>query len=185
MTWESLPRETRPRVTVRASGPADVDAVSAIWRAGWHEVHDGHVPDALARARSDESFTARAKALAVCTTVVTVDRVVAGFVIVVMDEVQHLYVDQRHRGHGVADLLLNDAEWQISVRHASAWLAVVAPNARARHFYERKGWTDEGPFDHLVATPDGPVVVPVRRYVKLLRARATSQHITTQGEDRP
>ena len=170
MKQEPRPPEARPRVTVRVSGPADVDFVAAIWRAGWHEVHDGHVPDALTFARTDESFRARAKALAVCTTVVTVDRVVAGFVIVVMDEVQHLYVDSQYRGQGVADLLLNEAQWQISVRHTSAWLAVVAPNARARHFYERKGWTDEGSFDHLVATPDGPVVVPVRRYVKLLRA---------------
>ena len=30
------------------------------------------------------------------------------------------------------------------------WLAVVAANPRARAFYERAGWQDEGPFDHLV-----------------------------------
>jgi hypothetical protein len=29
--------------------------------------------------------------------------------------------------------------------HRKAWLAVVAGNARARAFYERAGWVDEGP----------------------------------------
>ncbi|MEV1176540.1 hypothetical protein AB0J09_49965, partial [Nonomuraea sp. NPDC049784] len=52
--------------------------------------------------------------------------------------------------------------------HQRAWLAVVAGNARARRFYERNGWVDEGLFDHLAPNETGPVVVPAHRYVKHL-----------------
>jgi hypothetical protein len=52
--------------------------------------------------------------------------------------------------------------------HATAWLAVVAGNARARRFYERRGWSDTGPFNYAAAGEDGPISVPSRRYVKHL-----------------
>ena len=71
------------------------------------------------------------------------------------------------RGTGVADALLGEAERQfLAGGHATAWLAVVAGNARARAFYERKGWADEGAFDYAAATERGTVAVPCRRYVK-------------------
>jgi hypothetical protein len=51
-------------------------------------------------------------------------------------------------------------------RHELAWLAVVPGNARARRFYRRNGWSDEGLFTHHASGPDGPVLVPAHRYVK-------------------
>jgi RimJ/RimL family protein N-acetyltransferase len=45
-------------------------------------------------------------------------------------------------------------------------LAVVAGNTRARRFYERNGWSDEGPFEHHAPSDSGPIVVPPHRYVK-------------------
>ena len=47
-----------------------------------------------------------------------------------------------------------------------AWLAVVAGNARARRFYERRGWSDGGPFEYAAAGDHGPIPVPSHRYVK-------------------
>jgi GNAT superfamily N-acetyltransferase len=74
-----------------------------------------------------------------------VDGAVAGFVMVVGDEVEQVYVSRDHRGSGVAALLLGEAERQVRAGgHAKAWLAVVEGNGRARAFYERAGWTDEG-----------------------------------------
>ena len=52
--------------------------------------------------------------------------------------------------------------------HRRAWLAVVAGNARARAFYERAGWVDEGPFEYAAAAEDGAITVPCRRYAKAL-----------------
>ncbi len=61
------------------------------------------------------------------------------------DEVEQVYVSSRHRGKGVADVLLAEAERQVRENgHAIAWLAVVDGNARARSFYERAGWSDDG-----------------------------------------
>jgi ribosomal protein S18 acetylase RimI-like enzyme len=83
---------------------------------------------------------------------------------VVGDEVEQVYVDAAHRGSGVAAALLVEGERQVAANgYTSAWLAVVAGNARARRFYERQGWVDEGSFDYR---PSGGVVVPCRRYVK-------------------
>lgn len=72
-----------------------------------------------------------------------------------------------HRGTGVADLLMTEAERQVRANgHETAWLAVVAGNGRARGFYERAGWHDEGPFDYAASTESGPIAVPCRRYSK-------------------
>jgi GNAT superfamily N-acetyltransferase len=100
-------------------------------------------------------------------TVAVVDEEVAGFVLVVVDEVEQVYVSASHRGTGVADALMREAERQVRANgHAKAWLAVVAGNARARVFYERAGWRDEGPFEYAAAAETGPIGVPCQRYTK-------------------
>jgi GNAT superfamily N-acetyltransferase len=86
---------------------------------------------------------------------------------VVDDEVEQVYVSAAHRGSGVAKALIAEAERQVRANgHDQAWLAVVAGNMRARAFYERAGWDDDGPFDYAAATERGPVTVPCHRYTK-------------------
>jgi GNAT superfamily N-acetyltransferase len=156
-------------VTLRSATLEDAGAVAEIWHLGWQDGHLGSVPQELVEARTEESFLARASERVGDTTVATVDGAVAGFVMVVGDEVEQVYVSSRHRGTGVAALLLAEAERQVQADgHGKAWLAVVAGNARARAFYDRAGWIDEGPFDYAAATDDGPIAVPCRRYTKLL-----------------
>jgi GNAT superfamily N-acetyltransferase len=156
-------------VTLRRARPEDADAVAEIWRLGWQDGHIGLVPQELVEARTEESFQARASERVGDTTVATVDGAVAGFVMVVGDEVEQVYVSARHRGTGVAGVLIAEAERQVGANgHDKAWLAVVAGNARARAFYERNGWADEGPFDYEAAGPDGPISVLCHRYTKLL-----------------
>ena len=155
--------------TVRPATAADAAQVAAIWHLGWQDGHTGFVPDELVRVRTEESFHERAAGRVADTTVAEVDGAVAGFVMVVGDEVEQVYVSRDHRGSGVAALLMAEAERQIRAGgHAKAWLAVVEGNGRARTFYERAGWTDEGAFDYAAAGPDGPIAVPCRRYTKSL-----------------
>jgi GNAT superfamily N-acetyltransferase len=72
-----------------------------------------------------------------------------------------------HRGEGVADMLMADAERRIKdAGYSSAWLAVVAGNARARRFYERRGWSDRGLFEYAAAGDHSAIPVPSHRYVK-------------------
>ena len=154
-------------VTIRPGTAQDATVVAEIWLLGWRDGHLGLVPSELAEARTDASFVARAARRVDDTTVAVVDGVVAGFVMVVDDEVEQVYVGSAYRGSGVADALMDEAERQVrAAGHPSAWLAVVEGNSRARAFYERKGWSDEGPFDYAAATEFEAISVPCRRYVK-------------------
>jgi GNAT superfamily N-acetyltransferase len=154
-------------VTLRRASAADAESVARIWYAGWRDGHLGHIPAALLAVRTQESFAVRAAQRVPDTTVAIVNDAVAGFVMVVGDEVEQVYVDSQHRGTGVAARLLAEAERLVAGNgHDRAWLAVVAGNSRARRFYERSGWHDEGPFEYAAATAAGPIAVPCQRYVK-------------------
>ena len=152
---------------LRSATPDDAPAIARIWYDGWRDGHLGHVPDELVTARTPASFDQRAAARVGDTVVASVDGAVAGFIMVVGDEVEQVYVAGDHRGTGLAAVLLNEAERLVAANgHDQAWLAVAAGNARARRFYERGGWTDDGLFDYPAATADGPMPVPCHRYVK-------------------
>jgi GNAT superfamily N-acetyltransferase len=153
--------------SLRPASAEDAEAVATIWYAGWGDGHLGHVPEALVAARTPESFRSRAAQRGGDTVVAIAGHEVAGFVMVVGDEVEQVYVSGNHRRTGVAGLLLAEAERLVAVGgHRLAWLAVVAGNTRARRFYERCGWADEGLFDHAVVTSGGTIAVPAHRYVK-------------------
>jgi len=154
-------------VAIRSAVSKDVEDVAEIWHHGWRDGHLGLVPQELVDARTEESFRTRAAERVADTTVATVGGDVAGFIMVVDDEVEQVYVSAAHRGTGVAGVLMAEAERQVRANgHGRAWLAVVAGNGRARAFYERVGWRDEGPFDYTAATEAGPIVVPCHRYTK-------------------
>ena len=83
------------------------------------------------------------------------------------DEVEQVYVSRDHRGTGIAAILLAESERLVAVQgHRRAWLAVATGNDRARRFYARNGWADEGAFDYPAAGPAGPIPVPCHRYAK-------------------
>jgi GNAT superfamily N-acetyltransferase len=152
---------------LRPATAGDAEEVAAIWLAGWRESHLGRVPAALAAARTPESFSLRAAQRVGDTTVAVAGETVAGFVMISGDEVEQVYVSLNHRGTGVAAALLAEALRQIAAAgHRQSWLAVIAGNARARRFYERSGWTDEGAFDYEARTADGMILVRCHRYVR-------------------
>lgn len=151
----------------RPARPDDAERIAEIWRVGWADGHLGHVPEALVAVRTDDSFDARAGHRIEDTTVLTVGGEVAGFVMVVDDEVEQVYLAREHRGSGVASVLIAEAERLVfDGGYDHAWLGVVAGNARARAFYERAGWRDEGLFDYAAVDVDGPIPLLCHRYVK-------------------
>lgn len=159
-------------MTLRPATAADAEQVATIWGEGWRDGHLGNVPDALVAVRTPESFRSRAGERVADTTVAVVEdtQEVAGFVMVVADEVEQVYVSAQHRGSGVAGTLLAEAERLVAAAgHSRAWLVVAPGNTRARRFYERCGWADEAGFTYTASVPGGsPVEVPCRRYVKPL-----------------
>jgi GNAT superfamily N-acetyltransferase len=154
-------------IELRPARPADADAVAAVWAAAWRDGHLGHVPEELVVVRTEESFRPRAADRIPGTTVAEVDGVVAGFVTVAGDEVEQVFVAAQHRGGGIAGRLLAEGERQVAAAgHSRAWLAVVSGNARARRFYERSGWHDEGEFEYRAEHDGTTIGVPCHRYVK-------------------
>lgn len=160
-------READQPVTLRPARPDDAAEVGEIWYRGWRDGHLGHVSEDLIAVRTEPSFRTRAVDRIGDTTVAVVDGAVAGFVMVVDDEVEQVYVSADHRGTGIADTLMEEAERRVKENgYSRAWLAVVAGNARARRFYERSGWSDDGPFDYSAYVDGGRIIVPTHRYVK-------------------
>lgn len=156
-------------VVLRPAVPADVAQVAAIWTTGWRDGHLEHSPAALVAVRTPESFAERAGDRVADTRVAVVlgetGEEIAGFTMVGTDEVEQVYVASAHRGSGVAGILLADAARRVrEAGHPTAWLAVATGNARARHFYAREGWVDEGEFSYPAATTSGVMNVPCHRF---------------------
>jgi ribosomal protein S18 acetylase RimI-like enzyme len=152
--------------TLRAATTADVDAIARIWHDGWRDGHLGNVPDALLPHRRFEDFLGRVPPRVPDSTVAIINGHIVGFVTVINDEVEQVYVASDARGSGVADKLLRDAEEKVGSRFDVAWLSVVEGNSRARRFYERNGWRDAGAHDYRAEIGGGTLPVPCRRYEK-------------------
>jgi GNAT superfamily N-acetyltransferase len=153
---------------LRPASRDDMTSIATIWHSGWADGHVGHVPAGLHEHRRLVDFTDRVPSRLAGTTVATLDSRLVGFVTVVDDEIEQLYVAADVRGSGVADALLRHGERTIARDHDLAWLAVVAGNARARRFYARHGWQDAGPIDYAAETRSGTVPVAAHRYEKHL-----------------
>ncbi|HSF36578.1 MAG TPA: GNAT family N-acetyltransferase [Nocardioides sp.] len=157
--------------SIRPASDADMAAVADLWHEGWHDGHAGHVPDGLTAARTLAAFHERTPPRVADTSVaVADDGALLGFVMVVDDEVEQVFVAPAGRGTGLASELLAEAERRVAAGgHASAWLAVVVGNVRARRFYERQGWSDTGDLPYQVTAGGKTFVSPCRRYVKRVR----------------
>ena len=154
--------------TIRPATAADMAAVADLWHEGWHDGHAGRVPDGLTAARTLAAFHERTPSRVADTSVaVSGTGAILGFVMVVDDEVEQVFVGRPARGTDLAARLLDEAERRVaSGGHTSAWLAVVVGNARARRFYEKQGWRDEGDLPYEVTAGGQTWTSPCRRYVK-------------------
>ncbi len=158
-------------VTLRPGTADDAATVADIWHEGWHVAHPGNVPDGLTERRTLDAFHERAPKRVDDTTVAELDGEVVGFIMVVGDEVEQVYVGKGARGSGVAAVLLAEAERQVAAGgHDVAWLAVASGNARARAFYEKRGWTDAGDLPYEVEALGEKFISPCRRYEKTVSA---------------
>ena len=154
--------------SIRPADDADMAAVADLWHEGWHDGHAGHVPDGLTALRTLAAFHERTPPRVADTSVALAeDGRLLGFVMVVGDEVEQVFVGRAARGSGLAASLLAEAERRVAASgHTSAWLAVVAGNLRARRFYEKQGWADTGDLPYEVTAGGQVFVSPCRRYEK-------------------
>src|SRR5437588_481857 len=79
--------------SVRAAEPGDLMDVARIWEQGWRDAHSGFVSPELVQARRGDSFATRTEDRLASTLVAVADSAVVGFVMVIEDEVEQLYLD--------------------------------------------------------------------------------------------
>jgi GNAT superfamily N-acetyltransferase len=154
---------------IRAAEPADIDALTGLWKRGWHDAHDDLLPKALADLRTYDSFRERLLAGIEDLRVAGPVGAPLGFAFLKADELYQLYVVPEARGLGVAAVLIADAERQLAARgHAIAWLACAIGNDRAARFYEKSGWRRLGVERLEVETTSGLFPIQIWRYEKRL-----------------
>ena len=155
---------------LRQMEPADMPAVAERWNAGWHDGHDGLVPDALARQRTLASFRDRLGKRMPTTRLAVAGPTIRGFSMISASELHQFYVAAEARGTGTARLLMEDAETRIrAAGHAVAHLHCAIGNQRARRFYEKSGWhlARTEPVD--LETAEGGFTLNTWRFEKPLR----------------
>jgi len=147
----------------------DLEPLTRLWYAGWHEAHGALVPTALSEQRTLESFATRLQRIYLETRVVGVVGAPVAFCSTKGDEVYQLFVSANARGSGVAAHLLSDAETRLRRRGAEiSWLTCVIGNNRAAHFYSKNGWSQVGTMVDQVETLGEGFPIELWRYEKRL-----------------
>lgn len=156
-------------MNVRRAEPTEIPALARLWYDGWQDAHAAILPEALARARTLESFRERLEAHLDEVRVIGQMGAPLGFYMLERDELYQLYVSAEARGAGVAAALIADAEERLCERGTeTAWLTCAIGNDRAARFYEKSGWRRAGIVLSRLETVDGPFELNVWRYEKRL-----------------
>ena len=178
---------------VRAARDSDAEAVADVWQAGYFDQGGvEHIdPSFLADSRTPAYFAERAPLLVRSADVAcsTETGQVVGFAAVRHSpepEIEQLFVAEGARGTGAAAELLAAAERRLlqgsggggKGKEPARAMGIVLPgNTRARVFYEKHGWEDEGSIKFTLPcvskdknTRGGRkgVVIDVQRYGKVL-----------------
>jgi GNAT superfamily N-acetyltransferase len=127
---------------IRRATPADAGAIAAVqartWRYAFADVVE---PERMPEPEQQGPRFARHIARGGEVYVWDQDGRVAGFAVLVGEELRALYVDPPAQGAGVGSALLEAAvEALRAAGHAEAFLWTFEANGLARAFYERHGW---------------------------------------------
>ncbi|MEL6125676.1 MAG: GNAT family N-acetyltransferase [Pseudomonadota bacterium] len=168
--------------SIRPMAEGEIDAVAALWSAGWHDGHAGLVPETLTRLRTLESFRARIVKARALTRVAVRGETVLGFSMVKGAELYQFYVAREARGTGLAGRLMADAEVRIrAAGHTTAFLNCAIGNERAAGFYRKAGWSLAGTEPATVDTSEGPFEMSIWRFEK----RLATPEVTTPPDRTP
>jgi GNAT superfamily N-acetyltransferase len=151
---------------IKPATPADISKIAALWHVGWMQGHADIAPPALTALRTESEFLSWTKAHLDQTHVAWIDGQVAGFFMIDGDELYQFYVADVFQGSAAASTLMAAAEKTLGA--GLKWLACSVGNDRAARFYDKSGWAQMGITPYEVETAEGPRVVEVWRYEKLL-----------------
>jgi GNAT superfamily N-acetyltransferase len=173
-------------VAIREAKPGDADAIGRVHVDAWREDYRGMMPDAFldsldasVRAlRWQPRLAERPDGKKIFVAIENDDLV--GFAGVgpardepgVRGELYMINVAKRAWGTGVATALLAESVHALATfGHREAILWVLRQNARARRFYRREGWTQEGERHDTIKENDFTFEVDELRYVRALPSR--------------
>jgi GNAT superfamily N-acetyltransferase len=144
---------------IRRGGPDDLELVFSIQRAASIAGFANVFPPELYPYPDEEVRDQLLEQLADPANALLVDRDGRGFALVGEGWLHRLFVCEPAWGTGVADELHAAAVDELRQRSApSASLWCLAENARARRFYERRGWKLDGR-ERVVPFPPFPLDV--------------------------
>lgn len=154
---------------LRPAQRADTAAIARLWHQGWHDGHAAYAPPELTAFRTLPRFTQRTRDALHLMRVAAQGPKVLGMTLLRKSEVEQVYIAPEARGAGLAATLLDDAEACLArAGHRRAWLACATGNARARRFYEKRGWTVTATEEMVIETAAGPTVLSIWRLEKPL-----------------
>ncbi|MEV6443639.1 GNAT family N-acetyltransferase [Amycolatopsis sp. NPDC051716] len=132
--------------TVRAATVADAPAIGEIHVRSWQAAYAGLIPeDFLARLSASSRAASWARRIGEGSGQVLVleeDGVVAGFAAFGPSQLYALYLLPEFWGRGLGRTLHDRVVDELSGDSAVLW--VLATNERAKAFYVRQGWVDDG-----------------------------------------
>ncbi|OXM63825.1 GNAT family N-acetyltransferase [Amycolatopsis vastitatis] len=135
-------------IAVRAATVADAPAIGEIHVASWRAAYAGLLPEEfLARLSAEARAASWARrigdpAIPGRVLVVEDEGVVAGFAAFGPGQLYALYLLPEYWGRGLGRLLHDRVVEELSGDSAVLW--VLATNERAKAFYVRQGWVDDG-----------------------------------------
>jgi len=171
---------------IRGARMGDEDAIARVHVAAWRAGYRGMMPDAFLDALDERARAKRwreviANPAAGRRAVVAIaDDSIVGFAGVgpargeagTRGELYMINVAPSAWGRGVASALLSTCVNELAAfGHREAILWVLRQNARARRFYQREGWTQEGDRRDTISENGFTFEVDELRYVRALPRR--------------
>jgi GNAT superfamily N-acetyltransferase len=156
-------------LTVRAATVADATAIGEVHVRSWQAAYAGLIPaDFLARLSAESRAESWARLIGDGGPVLVAeeDGVIAGFAAYGDERLYALYLLPEYWGRGIGRALHERVVEGMSGDSAILW--VLSTNERAKAFYVRQGWVDDGA-TQTETIDDGRVMLEERRFRLRLR----------------
>ena len=156
-------------MTIRAATVADATAIGEVHVRSWQAAYAGLIPaDFLARLSAESRAESWARLIGDGGPVLVAeeDGVIAGFAAYVDDRLYALYLLPEYWGRGIGRSLHERVVEGMAGDSAILW--VLSTNERAKAFYVRQGWVDDGA-TQTETIDDGRVMLEERRFRLRLR----------------
>lgn len=154
---------------IRTATVADAPVIGEVHVRSWQAAYEGLIPaDFLAGLSAEPRAASWARQIRDGGRVLVAedDGVIAGFAAFGPGQLYALYLLPEHWGRGLGRALHDRVVEELPGESAILW--VLSTNERAKAFYARQGWVDDG-VTQTETIDDGRVTLEERRFSRRLR----------------